>query len=70
MAVRAEPPVLTREQVSAAEGIESSYSPQTRTLRMADGPVRPLLGALTEDRGVASTKAVTTASTPTLPLQA
>jgi hypothetical protein len=34
------------------------------------GSVRPLLGALTEDHRVASTEAVTTASTPTLPLQA
>ena len=57
-------------QVSRPDQSLPSISPQTRTPRMADGSTRPLLVALTEGRGAASTKAVTTASTPGLPLQA
>jgi hypothetical protein len=45
-------------------------SPQARTLRVADGSVRSLLGPLAEGREAASTKAVALASTPELLLQA
>ena len=45
-------------------------SPQARTLRLAEGSVRSLVGALTERRKVASTEAATLASTRGRPLQA
>ena len=45
-------------------------SPQTRTLRIAEGSVRSMLGALAGGWEAASTRAVTTASKPTLSLQA
>jgi SAM-dependent methyltransferase len=51
---------------AARAGRGPCSSPQARTLGIADGPVRPMLGALTESREAASTKGVTTASTPAL----
>ena len=48
----------------------SLLSARTGHAAHEDGWVRPLLGALTEARYAASARAVTTASTPTLPLQA
>jgi hypothetical protein len=61
---------ITRKQVSWARTSAPCISPQARTLRVADGSVRSLLGALAECREAASTKAVALASKPGLLLQA
>jgi hypothetical protein len=52
-------PSPQRKQDSYRVSAEPSFSPQARTLRVADGSVRSWLGALTEHREAASTKAVT-----------
>jgi DNA-binding transcriptional LysR family regulator len=67
-------PRATRAEVKASLGSvtsrRTSHSRQARALRLGDGSVRSLVAALTEPREVASGRAVTTAPTPALPLQA
>ena len=61
-------PSVKAKQVRTARPVGALLVATSATPRTADGSVWLLLEALTEAREAASSKAVTTASTPALPL--